>query len=216
MPLELYGRKLGMTQIFSERGERLAVTVVQAGPCTVIQKKLPDTDGYSALQLGFEERKEKHTTRPLQGHFRRAGVSPRRVLYEVRMPPAEVEGIDVGQEIGIEGTFEAGQCVDVTGRSIGRGFSGVIRRWGFSLQGRSHGTHEFFRHGGAVSAGSYPGRIFKGKKMAGQLGNSRVTTRNLEIARVDPERNLLFLRGAVPGHRNGLIRVRPAHRPPRG
>jgi large subunit ribosomal protein L3 len=209
MALELLGRKLGMTQIFTEKGDRIPVTVVQTGPCTVVQKKDLERDGYCAVQLGFEDRKEKHTSRPLLGHFRKAEVPPKRVLYEVRMEPGEAEGLEIGQELRLEGNFEAGQQVDVTGQSKGRGFTGVIRRWNFSAQGRSHGTHEFQRHGGAISAGSYPGRVFKGKKMAGQHGNARVTVSNLHVARIDAERNLLFLKGAVPGHRNGLVRVRP-------
>ncbi len=213
MRLELLGRKLGMTQIFDEKGDRIAVTVIRAGPCTVVDKKDPDRDGYTAVQLGFEARKERKTTRALLGHFKKAGVDPRRVLYEVRAAPEELEGLEVGQEIGVEGNFEAGTWVDVAGRSKGRGFTGVAKRWNFKLQGRSHGVHEYTRHGGAVSAGTYPGRIFKGKKMAGHSGNVRVTTLNLRIERVEPEKNLLFLRGAVAGPARGLVRIRPAVRP---
>jgi large subunit ribosomal protein L3 len=201
-----------MTQIFTESGDRIPVTVIQAGPCTVVQKKGVEPDGYCAVQLGFEERKEKHTSGGLRGHFKKADTTPKRFLYEVRATTEEVEGLDVGQEVRVEGNFEPGQHVDVTGQTKGRGFTGVPKRWNFSLQGRSHGTHEFTRHGGAVSAGSYPGRIFKGKKMAGQYGNERTTTLNLLVEKVDPENHLIFLRGAVPGHRNGLVRIRPGIR----
>jgi large subunit ribosomal protein L3 len=126
------------------------------------------------------------------------------------MSPEEAEPLELGQEVSIAATFEAGQTVDVTGTSKGRGFTGVVKRWSFSTHGASHGTHEYFRHGGAISAGTYPGRILPGKKMAGQYGNERVTTRGLRVVRVDADRNLLFIRGAVPGHRNGIVRVRPA------
>lgn len=212
MPLELLGRKLGMTQIFTEAGERVPVTVLRAGPCVVVQKKTPERDGYAALQLGFEERKPKHTTKPLAGHFARAGVAPKRFLFEVRVAPEELERFEIGQELRVTDAFREGQRVDVTGRTKGRGFTGVIKRWNFSLLGRSHGTHEYFRHGGAVSSGTFPGRIWKGKKMAGRYGNERVTILGLRVERVDAERNLVFVRGAVPGHRNGVVRIRPAVR----
>ena len=212
MGLELLGRKLGMSQIFTDSGDRIPVAVIQAGPCTVVRKEEPGADGRCAVQLGFEERKEKHTTRPLLGHFKKAGVTPKRFLYEIRIPAVEAEALEVGQEIGLEGNFEEGQRIDVTGRTKGRGFSGVIRRWHFSALGRSHGTHEFQRHGGAISAGTYPGRILKGKHMAGQHGNARRTTLNLRVERIDAENGLLFVRGAVPGHRNGLVRIRSAVR----
>jgi large subunit ribosomal protein L3 len=214
MDLELVGRKLGMTQIFNERGDRVPVTVVRAGPCTVVQKKTAERDGYSALQLGFEDRKPKHTTRPLRGHFEKAGVALRRLLYEVRVSAEELEGFELGQTLDCS-SFEEGQVVDVSGVSKGRGFTGVVKRWGFSKQGESHGTHEFFRHGGAISAGAYPGKVLRGKKMAGHYGNERVTTHGLRIVKVDAEQNLLFIRGSVPGHRNGVVRVRPSARVPR-
>lgn len=211
MALEMAGRKLGMTQIFDDSGERISVTILRVGPCTVIQKKTEEKDGYSAVQLGFEERKPKHTTRPLQGHFDRAGTSPRRLLFEVRVDPEQLAAYEVGQEISCS-AFSEGQQVDVTARSKGRGFSGVHRRWGFKTHAATHGTHEYFRHGGAISAGSYPGKVLKGKHMAGQHGNVRVTTLHLRLVRIDAERNLLFVRGAVPGHTNGFVRVRPARR----
>jgi large subunit ribosomal protein L3 len=213
MAVELVGRKLGMTQIFNDSGDRIPVTVVRAGPCTVVQKKTQETDGYSALQLGFEDRKEKHTTRAMQGHFAKASTPPKRVLYEVRVSPEALEGFEVGQALDCS-SFEEGQRVDVSGTSKGRGFTGVIKRWGFSKHSQTHGTHEFFRHGGAISAGAYPGRVLRGKKMAGQYGNERVTTQDLRIVKVDAERNLIFIRGAVPGHRDGIVWVRPTVRAP--
>jgi large subunit ribosomal protein L3 len=211
MSLELLGRKLGMTQIFTDAGDRVPVTVVRTGPCTVVQKKSAESDGYTAVQLGFEDRKDKHLTRAQKGHFEKAGVAARRVLFEVRVTAEQLEGLEVGQELGIGDSFEEGQRVDVIGTSKGRGFTGVVKRWNFSTHSQTHGTHEYFRHGGALGAGTYPGRIFKGKKMAGHYGSERTTVPNLTIARIDAERGLLFIRGSVPGHKNGLVRVRVAH-----
>ena len=212
MALELLGRKLGMTQIFLDNGDRVPVTVVQAGPCVVVEKKTPERDGYSAVQLGFEDKKEKHTSKAMLGHFGKSDVTPKRVLFEVRLPPEEVEPLEVGQEIRCGETFESVKKVDVSGLTKGRGFTGVVKRWRFKTARQTHGTHESFRHGGALSAGTYPGRIPRGKKMAGQYGHERVTTLGLHVEKVDAERNLLFIRGGVPGHRNGLVRVRPSVR----
>ena len=206
---ELLCRKLGMTQIFSEGGERVPVTVLDAAPNVVVQRKTPETDGYSALQLGVGEVRRKCLTRPELGHFEKAGVAPRRSLREVRVGAEEAEGLAPGSEIAV-GIFEPGQRVDVSARSRGRGTTGVVKRHNFAVKRRTHGTHEYFRHGGSIGAGAFPGRVIKGLKMAGRHGNQRVTTRNLEVVRVDAERGLLFLRGAVPGHPNSLVRVRPA------
>ena len=211
MGLELLGRKLGMTQIFNDAGDRVPVTVIEAGPCVVVQKKTVDTDGYDAVQFGFEEKKAKHTNKAEGGHFARAGVSPRRFVYEVRLPAAEVEALEIGQEIKAD-RFAEVKRVDVLGTSKGRGFAGVIKRHGFGRSKMTHGTHEFFRHGGAMGAGTYPGRIIKGKKMAGHMGTARITQLGLRVEKVDPEKNLLFVRGAVPGHRRGLVRVRVSNR----
>ncbi len=212
MTHEFLGRKVGMTQIFDEAGNRIPVTVVQAGPCTVVQKKTDETDGYTAVQLGFEDKKEKHTSKGEQGHFAKASVVPKRHLYEIRISAEDAEGLELGQELACGPIFEEVKKVDVTGKSKGRGFTGVIKRYGFKMGTASHGTHEFFRHGGAMSAGSYPGRVLPGKKMAGQHGNWNVTTSGLRLVRVDAEKNLLFIRGAVPGANNGLVRVRPSSR----
>ncbi|UCE85358.1 MAG: 50S ribosomal protein L3 [Deltaproteobacteria bacterium] len=206
MAIELLCRKLGMTRVYAEDGESIGVTVLEAGPNTVIQKKTPERDGYAALQLGFGARRPIRTTKPLAGHFEKAGVAPTRHLAESRIGAEELEQHEVGGEIRVD-MFEKGQRVDVIGTSRGRGTTGVVKRHGFKIHSLSHGTHEFFRHGGSIGAGASPGRVIKGKKMAGRYGDGRVTTRNLEVVGVDPERNLLLLRGAVPGHKNGLVRV---------
>lgn len=210
--LELLGRKLGMTQYFNDVGDRIPVTVIAADPCVVVQKKTPAKDGYSAVQLGFEERKEKHTSKPLLGHFSGAGVTPRRQLFEVRLSEEEVEGFEVGQEVGLNDAFSEVKKVDVIGTSKGRGFAGVIKRHNFGRSKMTHGTHEFFRHGGAMSAGTYPGRIIKGKKMAGHMGDERVTQIGLTVEKIDADKNLLFVRGAVPGARDGLVRIKVSTR----
>jgi large subunit ribosomal protein L3 len=207
--LELLCRKLGMTQIFAEDGERIPVTVLEAGPNTVIQKKTVDKDGYTALQLGFGERRPSRTSKPLAGHFAKAGVAPKQRLGEVRVSVEELEAHDLGSEICAD-IFTEGQRVDVIGVSKGRGTAGVVKRHNFSIKKRTHGTHEFFRHGGAIGAGSYPGRVIKGFNMPGRLGNQRVTTRGLQVVKVDADKRLLFVRGAVPGHPNGVVRVRPS------
>jgi large subunit ribosomal protein L3 len=208
MNLELIGRKLGMTQIFTESGDRVSVTVIQAGPCTVVQKKSDETDGYCALQLGFAEKKAKQTPKAMQGHFAKAKTTPKRVLVEVAVDPKDLGNYEVGQELTPQG-YEAGQHVDVIGTSKGRGFTGVVKRHGFPTRSPSHGNHESFRHGGAVSSGTFPGRIKKGLRMAGHSGNSRVTQLNLRVEKVDAEKNLIYVRGAVPGHADGFVRIRP-------
>ena len=211
MAIEFICRKIGMTQYFNEAGECIPVTVLDAQPNRVVQKKTPETDGYAALQLGFGERKATRTTKALKGHFEKAKVGLQRVLKESRVTAEELEGYEVGQEIGV-GIFEAGQRVDVIGTSKGRGTSGVVKRHNFSIKRQTHGTHEFFRHGGSVGAGSYPGRVLKGLGMAGRMGNARTTALNLEVVRVDPEKKLLFVRGGVPGHNDGVVRVRTSTR----
>ncbi|MDH3211582.1 MAG: 50S ribosomal protein L3 [Myxococcales bacterium] len=211
MAIQLLCRKLGTTQIFAENGDCIPVTVLVAGPNTVVQTKTVDKDGYTALQLSFGERKPSRTARPLAGHFRKANVAPSYHLRESRITPEEAQAHAVGQQITVD-IFEKGQRVDVIGTSKGRGTAGVVKRHGFAVKRKTHGTHEAFRHGGAIGAGSYPGRVFKGMSMAGRLGNRRVTSLNLEVVEVDPERSLLFIRGAVPGHRNGVVCVRPTVR----
>jgi large subunit ribosomal protein L3 len=206
--LGMIGKKVGMTQVFNSAGELVPVTVIQAGPCTVVQKKTPATDGYAALQLGFGSQKPRRVSRAYEQHCLKAEKGVFAVLREFRVG----DDVDyaVGAEIRVDGVFKSGDRVDVTGTSKGRGFTGVMKRHGFGGFPASHGTHEYFRHGGAIGNRSYPGRVFKGKRMAGQHGNVSVTTQNLEVVEVRAEDHLLLVRGAVPGPRNGLVLVGPA------
>lgn len=212
MAIELLCRKIGMTRIFSDSGESIPVTVLEAGDNVVVQKKTAEKDGYDAVQLGFGERKRKNTTKGLAGHFDKAGVAPKRHLRESRVSAEEATAFEVGQQVSVD-IFALGQRVDVIGTSKGRGTTGVVKRHGFSIKKKTHGTHEGFRNPGSIGAGSYPGKVFKGLRMAGRMGNSRVTTRNLEVVRVDPEQKLLLVRGAVPGPGDGVVRVRTAVAP---
>ena len=210
MSIELLCRKLGMSQIYTDAGEAVPVTVLEAGPNTVVQIKREDgPDGYTAVQLGFGARRENLFNKPARGHFSKAGVEPQRFLLESRLNAEEAEGLEVGQEFKAD-LFETGQRVDAIGTSKGRGFTGVVKRHGFKIKKQTHGTHEYFRHPGSIGAGTWPGRVFKGGRQAGQMGNARVTVQNLEVVRVDPENNLVFVRGAVPGHVKGLVRLRHA------
>ncbi len=200
----IIGRKLGMTQIFDESGAVVPVTVVEAGPCPVVQVKTVETDGYAAVQLGFGEKKEKRSTRAERGHARRAGLEQApRTLREFRVQ--SVEGYEPGQQLTVE-QFEPGQRVRVTGTTKGRGFQGVMKRHGFGGRPGSHG-HPMARNPGSLGAGTNPSRVIKGKKLPGQMGNARHTERNVRVVRVDAERNLIFLRGGVPGARNGLVLI---------
>lgn len=209
MAIELLCRKIGMTRIYTENGFSVPVTVLEAGPNTVVQKKTPERDGYAALQLGFGERRRKTLTKGELGHFERAGVAPRRHLKESRVEAAVLDEHEVGGEIGAA-IFEAGQRVDAIGTSKGRGTAGVVRRHNFAVKRKTHGTHEGTRRPGSIGAGAYPGHVWKGHRMYGHMGSERVTVKNLEVVRVDPEKNLLLVRGAVPGHTGGVVRVRPA------
>jgi len=212
MSLEFLGRKLGMTQIFTDTGDCIPVTVLSMGPCVVVQKKTEDNDGYTAVQFGFEDMKDKHTTRPMKGHFAKANVTPQRFLFECRLSSDEAAPLEVGQSVAFAPHFEGVKKVDVSGLTKGRGFTGVVKRWNFVTVKSSHGTHEVFRHGGSVAAGSYPGRIFPGKRMAGRYGNENVTQLGLRVEKLDADQNLLYVRGAVPGHTNAIVRVRTTNR----
>jgi large subunit ribosomal protein L3 len=203
----LIGKKLGMTQVFDNKGELIPVTVIQAGPCTVVQAKTAASDGYGAVQLGFGDRKTQRTTKAYRNHCLKAGKGVFSVLREFRTQDGE--SFNVGQEITADSMFKPGDRVDVAGTSKGRGFAGVIKRYGFSGFPGSHGTHEYFRHGGSIGNRSYPGRVFKGKRMAGQYGNERITTQNLEVVAVRAAEHLVLVRGSVPGARNGLVVIRP-------
>ncbi|PZN06803.1 MAG: 50S ribosomal protein L3 [Bacillota bacterium] len=212
MGVGLLGRKLGMTQIFDEEGRAVPVTVVQAGPCVVVQKKTEEKDGYRALQLGFGEIKEKKVNKPMAGHFRKAGVKPVRYLREFRLDDDEDEQrYEVGQELTVE-LFSAGEYVDVTGVSKGKGFLGPIARHGFGRGPMSHGS-KYHRGPGSLGSSTFPGRVFKGRKMAGRTGGERVTVRGLKVVRVDPERHLLLIQGAVPGPRGGIVSIRKTNVP---
>ena len=209
MAIELMCRKIGMTQVFKESGECVPVTVLAAGPNVVVQKKSEEKDGYTALQLGFEDRREKLVSKPELGHTKAAGVAPQHHLAESRVAPEVAEQYELGQSIDCS-IFEEGSLVDAIGTSKGRGFGGVVKRHGFAIKKRTHGTHESFRHGGSIGAGASPGHVIKGMKMPGQLGNERVTVKNLEVVRVDPGKNLVYVRGGVPGHNDALVGLRAA------
>lgn len=200
----LIGKKLGMTQVFKDDGTLVPVTVIQAGPNVVVQKKTEETDGYNALQLGFEDKKEFRTNKPLKGHFKRAGVSPKKHLAEFRDFP---EDLKEGDEITVD-IFAEGELVDVTGTSKGKGFAGTIKRHNFARGPMSHGSksHRIPGSIGAVNAA----RVFKGQKMAGRMGNKRVTVQNLEIVKIDKEKNLILVKGAVPGVRNSIVYIKEA------
>ncbi|GAA2170654.1 MULTISPECIES: 50S ribosomal protein L3 [Glycomyces] len=203
----ILGTKLGMTQVWDEKGRAVPVTVVQAGPNVVTQVRKPDVDGYSAVQLGFGDIKLKNVTKPLQGHFEKAGVAPRRHLVELRT--SDAADYDLGQTV--EATiFESGQLVDVTGTTKGKGFAGVMKRHGFGGLPASHGAHKVHRAPGSIGGCATPGRVFKGMRMAGRMGHARHTTQNLRIQAVDAERGLLLIVGAIPGPKNGLVLVRTA------
>ena len=209
MALGLIGKKVGMTQVYTSGGELVPVTVIKAGPCTVVQLKSKATDGYAAVQLGFGDKKAQRATKAYRQHCLKVEKGVFQVLREFRLDGESGE-LTAGQEIGVEGFFKTGDRVDVTGLSKGRGYAGVIKRHGFSGFPGSHGTHEYFRHGGSIGNRSYPGRVFKGKRMAGQYGNDRVTTQNLEVIAIRPAEHLLLVRGAVPGSRGGVVLIHAA------
>jgi large subunit ribosomal protein L3 len=201
------GEKLGMTQVFDDQGRMVPVTVVQAGPCVVTRIRTPDRDGYSAVQLGFGQIDPRKVNKPRAGNFAKAGVTPRRHLVELRTEDAGE--YELGQEI-TAAVFEAGQLVDITGRSKGKGTTGVMKRHGFSGLGASHGTQRKHRSPGSIGGCATPGRVFKGLRMAGRSGNARVTVQNLTVHAVDEAKGLLLIKGAIPGPNGGLLLVRSA------
>ena len=208
MSIGIVGRKCGMTRVFTEDGVSIPVTVVEATPNHVTQIKSVETDGYSAIQITTGSRKASRVSKPQAGHFAKAGVEAGRGLWEFRSEGSS-ESFEVGGSLTVE-RFEAGQMVDVTGTSKGKGFQGGVKRWNFAMQDATHGNSLSHRAPGSIGQNQSPGKVFKGKKMAGQMGNAQVTTQNLEIVRVDAERNLLLIKGAVPGARGGNVVVRPA------
>lgn len=205
----ILGKKLGMTQLFDEKGEVVPVTVIEAGPCYVAQIKTEESDGYRAIQLGFEEVKPKRLTNGQKGHLEHNSLPLLRHLREIRVKDDET--YKVGQKITV-GIFDAGERVDVVGKSKGRGFAGTVKRHGFHRQPTTHGQSDRERAPGSIGATTGTGRVFKGKRMAGRMGNARVTSENLLVAMVDPERNLLAVRGSVPGPKGGLVLVKPARK----
>jgi len=201
----MMGKKLGMTQIFTADGRRVPVTIIEAGPCVVLQKKTVATDGYDAVQVGFGEKAAHRVSKPQLGHFKKAGKGAFATLREFSAD--NVDEFNVGDEITCGTLFKIGDIVDVTGTSKGKGFQGVIKRWNFAGGRMSHGSH-FHRAPGSIGCSAWPSRVFKGKRMAGQMGNERSTTQNLAIVDVRPDENLIYIKGAIPGPRNGVVMIR--------
>ncbi|MDP6052164.1 MAG: 50S ribosomal protein L3 [Candidatus Latescibacteria bacterium] len=203
----LIGKKLGMSQIFTEDGKAVPVTVIEAGPCFVTQVKTMDRDGYAAVQIGFDEKKQKHTTKPLSGHFEKAEVAPQRILREVSVDTSEE--YKLGQVYGPD-VFSAGELVNVTGISKGKGFQGVVKRYNFRGGDKTRGQSDRWRAPGSIGQSASPSRVFKGMKMGGRMGGKQKTVKNLQVVGVDTERNLLLIQGAVPGHIDGYVLIKRA------
>jgi large subunit ribosomal protein L3 len=200
----LIGKKIGMTSIFSAEGKNIPCTLVETGPCVVTQVKTVEKDGYTAVQIGFGERKEKHTTSALMGHFKKAGVTPKRKLAEFHNFENE---LTVGTELKAD-FFAEGEFVDVTGRTIGKGFQGVVKRHNFGgVGGQTHGQHNRLRAPGSMGACSFPGRVFKGKKLGGRMGNTQVKIKNLQVVRVLADKNILVIKGSVPGPKGSILKI---------
>ena len=204
MKKAILGTKVGMTQMFREDGTMIPVTVVLAGPCPVVQKKTVEHDGYEAVQVAFKPIREKLCTKPMLGHFKKAGVEAHRYTREFKLD--DTAAYEVGQVITVD-AFQQGDMVDVTGTSKGKGFQGTIKRWNQSRGRKTHGSHSY-RVAGSMGACTYPGEVFKTKHLPGHMGHERITVQNLEVVRVDAERNLLLVRGAIPGAKGGLVMVR--------
>ena len=202
MQKAIIGKKVGMTQIFDEKGNVVPVTVIEAGPCVVVQKKTVENDGYAAVQIGFGDISIKNVTKPLKGHFEKSDVAPKRTLREFRLD--DCSALNVGDIIKAD-TFASGDRVDVVGTSKGKGYAGAIKRWNFQRLKESHGTGPVARHAGSLGACSSPSRVYKGMKGAGHLGAERVTVQNLTVVKIDAENNLLAVKGAVPGPRGGVV-----------
>jgi large subunit ribosomal protein L3 len=207
----ILGKKVGMTQVFDESGEVIPVTVIEAGPCFVTQKKTVEQDGYTAIQLGFEEVKRKRLTQPQWGHLQKNKLPPLRYLREIQVDEGEIDEYEEGQKISAS-VFEAGDMVDVIGTSKGRGFAGAVKRHGFGGGPKTHGQSDRLRAPGSIGSTTTPGRVYKGKRMPGRMGGQRVSAQNLEVVLVDPQRNLLAVKGSVPGARKGLLLIREARK----
>jgi large subunit ribosomal protein L3 len=201
----LIGKKIGMTSVYGADGQALACTVIEAGPCVVTQVKTQEIDGYSAIQLGFGDKKEKNTTQQLVGHFKKANTTPKRKVVEFK---EFADGLSLGQILGVSDVFVEGDFVDVVGTAKGRGFQGVVKRHGFAgVGGQTHGQHNRGRHPGSIGACSFPSRVFKGVRMGGRMGNNRVKTQNLKVLKVIPEKNLIVISGSVPGAKNSFVLI---------
>ena len=207
MQKAIIGKKIGMTQIFDEKGNVIPVTVVEAGPCNVVMKKTIENDGYEAVQLGYGDVKVQRVNKPMMGHFKKADVAPKKTLKEFKLD--DMASVNVGDTIKAD-IFAVGEKVDVVGTSKGKGTAGAIKRWNFSRLKESHGTGPVARHAGSLGACSDPSRVYKGKKLAGHLGCERVTIQNLVVAKIDAENNLLAIKGAIPGTKGGIVVVRDA------
>ena len=201
----IIGKKIGMTQIFDANGKVVPVTVVEAGPCPVTQKKTLENDGYESVQLGFQDVKVERLTKPLKGHFAKADVAPKKVLKEFRL--SDISSVNVGDVIKAD-IFAVGDMVDVTGTSKGKGTAGAIKRWNFSRLKETHGTGPVARHAGSLGACSDPSRVYKGKKLAGHLGHEKVTVQNLSIVKIDAENNLIAIKGAIPGPKGSFVVIK--------
>ncbi len=209
MTIGVIGRKCGMTRVFTDSGESVPVTVIEVEPNRVTQLKTAETDGYLAMQVTVGERRASRVTKAMAGHYAKGGVAAGRGLWEFRLTESEIKDLEVGSEVKVD-IFEAGQKVDVTGTSQGKGNAGVIKRWNFSMQDATHGNSLSHRAHGSIGQNQSPGKVFKGKKMSGQMGNVRRTAQTLDVVRVDEERNLILVKGAVPGSKGGNVIVRPA------
>lgn len=209
MRKSILGRKVGMSQIFDEEGKAVPVTVIEAGPCYVVQKKTPERDGYAALQIGFKEARGEKLNNPMRGHFNKDKVKPLRFLKELRLDDVELNDYKVGQEIKVD-IFSPGESVDIQGVSKGKGFAGAIKRHGFHRGPAKHGS-KYHRGSGSLGAKG-PARVFKGRKLPGRMGGEKVTVQNLQVVKVDTDRNLLLVRGAVPGPRTGLLMIKDSLR----
>ncbi|MGF1484630.1 MAG: 50S ribosomal protein L3 [Opitutales bacterium] len=208
MQLTLIGKKLGMTQVYDENNRLVPVTAVEVGPCPIVQVKSKEKEGYEAVQIGYIPQKQHRVSQPLQGHFKKAGVEPTRILKEFRTEGRE-DSFEAGGEPLTVARFSEGQMIDVIGQTKGRGFQGVVKRWGFAGGPASHGSM-FHRRGGSYGQCQWPGEVWKGKKMPGHMGNTRRTVQNLQVVKIFEEKNILFIKGSVPGPREGILLIREA------
>lgn len=209
----LIGKKVGMTQVFDQEGSAIPVTVIDVTSCEVVGKRTQDKDAYTAVVLGFEDAKEKHLSKAEVGSFKKAGAKPKRIVKEFRVSPEELAQFNVGDAVQIDSLFKKGELVDVQGVTKGRGYQGVMKRWNFRGFGQTHGTHEYRRHPGAIGQRKTPGRVYPNKKLPGHYGVEKVSIQNLEVVDLIAERGLILVKGAVPGHNDGLVIVKPAIKP---